>query len=110
MSGKSNDGGDQSGRLSEASAPGYRVELAASAQRSLDAIAPRYIAAIVEFMFGPLADNPQRVGKPLRHDLAGLQSARRGDYRVIYEIDPPGHAGVVLVHRIHHRAHVYRRS
>jgi mRNA-degrading endonuclease RelE of RelBE toxin-antitoxin system len=29
-----------------------------------------------------LADNPQRVGKPLRYELADLHRARRGDYRV----------------------------
>lgn len=38
------------------------------------------------FIFGPLAENPHRVGKPLRDELAGLYSARRGEFRVIYEI------------------------
>ena len=33
-----------------------------------------------------LAHNPFRVGKALRDDLAGRYSARRGDFRVIYEI------------------------
>ena len=33
-------------------------------------------------MLGPLADEPRRVGKPLVGELAGLWSARRGDYRV----------------------------
>lgn len=60
----------------------------------------------MEFLFGPLAENPPRVGKPLRHELEGLHGARRGDYRVLYEI--LAEESVVLVHRIDHRARVYR--
>ena len=40
-----------------------------------------------------------------RH-LEGLHSARRGDYRVIYEIDEE--ANVLVVHRVQHRRDVYR--
>ena len=63
--------------------------------------------AAIEFVYGPLADNPQRAGKPLRFELGGLLVARRGDYRVIYEIDD----GVkrIVVHVIEHRANAYRR-
>jgi len=43
-------------------------------------------AACAEFIFGPLAENPHRVGKPLRDELAGSYSARRGEFRVIYTI------------------------
>lgn len=49
---------------------------------------------------------PRRVGKALRGEFAGFLSARRGAYRVLYEIDEA--AGVVVVHRIGHRADVYR--
>jgi mRNA-degrading endonuclease RelE of RelBE toxin-antitoxin system len=38
--------------------------------------------------------------------LEGLRSARRGAYRVIYEIEEAEH--VVIVHRIDHRATAYR--
>jgi mRNA-degrading endonuclease RelE of RelBE toxin-antitoxin system len=38
--------------------------------------------------------------------LEGLYSARRGDFRIIYEIDEA--ELVVIVHRIQHRADVYR--
>jgi mRNA interferase RelE/StbE len=49
---------------------------------------PEKIAtAAVEFLYGSLAANPHRVGKPLKLGLEGLHSARRGDYRVIYRID-----------------------
>src|SRR6266542_4409364 len=41
-----------------------------------------------------------------RRELAGVRSARRGDYRVLFELHDDTH--VLLVIRIDHRAHVYR--
>ncbi len=63
--------------------------------------------ACVEFIFGPLADNPQRVGKPLRGEVTGLHSARRGDYRVIYGVLED--ARLVEILHIDRRSDVYRR-
>jgi mRNA interferase RelE/StbE len=60
----------------------------------------------VEFIYGPLADRPCQVGKPLRFDLEGKHSAYRGDYRVIDQIDEA--ARRVLVLAIGHRADIYR--
>ena len=57
-------------------------------------------------MLGALTDNPQRVGAPLQRELAGLHSARRGAYRIVYEIRDQDRA--VVVHRIDHRSMVYR--
>lgn len=62
--------------------------------------------AAIEFIYGTLATNPYRVGKPLQLELEGLHSARRGDYRLIYRIDDEDHR-VDLV-AIEHRADVYR--
>src|ERR1041385_4636808 len=61
---------------------------------------------ILEALFGASAEKPGRAGKPLRGELEGLYSARRGEFRVIYEIDEAAH--VVLVHRAQHRRGVYR--
>jgi len=44
-------------------------------------------AACLEFILGPLPENPHRLGNALRAQLAGLRSARRGSYRVIYFVD-----------------------
>jgi mRNA interferase RelE/StbE len=55
---------------------------------------------------GPIAEHPRRTGKPLVGGLTGLFSARRGDYRVIYESDDD--LAVVIVHRVQHRRVVYR--
>jgi mRNA-degrading endonuclease RelE of RelBE toxin-antitoxin system len=37
-------------------------------------------AAVIKFLTGALVENPQRVGKQLRGDLAGIHSTRRGTY------------------------------
>jgi mRNA interferase RelE/StbE len=90
---------------------GYRVELTGPAQRDLDTIPAKYAVAILQFAYGLLADNPARAGKPLVGDLEGQHSARRGDYRISYEIladQQQESGGTVLIHRIRHRAHVYR--
>jgi mRNA-degrading endonuclease RelE of RelBE toxin-antitoxin system len=62
-------------------------------------------AAVWEFVSGPLLDNPHRVGKPLRFELEGYYSARRGQYRVIYRIDE--RAVIVDVIKISHRGDAY---
>lgn len=64
--------------------------------------------AVLEFLSGALVTNPQRVGRPLRGDLAGIYSARRGTYRVLYRINES--LGEVVVLRIDHRRDVYRDS
>jgi mRNA-degrading endonuclease RelE of RelBE toxin-antitoxin system len=84
----------------------YDVQVTAPARRDLEGIPPRIVPAIIEFAFGDLARDPYRVGKPLQRDLAGLHSARRGPYRLIYRIDA-GERRVFIV-RIDHRTDVYR--
>ncbi len=85
----------------------WSVGFTSGATRSLDAVPRRIQPAIIEFVFGPLAGDPRRLGKPLLGDLGGLWSARRGDYRVLYELDETGHR--VVVHRVAHRADAYRQ-
>ncbi len=50
--------------------------------------------------------NPRRLGKQLRFELEGLWVARRGPFRIIYEIDQTSR--VVTVVKIAHRSHAYR--
>ena len=61
---------------------------------------------MIEFLTGALIADPQRVGKPLRGDLAGIHSARRGTYRVLYRINDDLREVVVL--RVEHRGDAYR--
>lgn len=84
----------------------YELRVTGPAQRQLERLSERTAAAIVEFMLTALVENPYRVGGRLQRELAGLHSARRGAYRVIYEIDDDRHAVVVL--RIDHRSRVCR--
>ena len=81
----------------------YDIAWTPTAKRALRRLPEKAATAAVEFVYGPLADNPQRVGKALRFELAGLHSARRGDYRVIYRI-----TDVVTITAIEHRADAYR--
>jgi mRNA-degrading endonuclease RelE of RelBE toxin-antitoxin system len=71
-----------------------------------DRLPDKIAASVVEFMLGPLLENPRRVGHPLQRGLAGKWSARRGGYRIVYEIDQEQR--IIIVLRIDHRADVYR--
>lgn len=84
----------------------WDVQLAPSAVRGLERLPPRIAAAVVEFVTATLPANPERMSKPLRGDLEGLRSARRGDYRVLFSLDEA--TSTLLVERIAHRADVYR--
>ncbi|MBG6140627.1 type II toxin-antitoxin system RelE family toxin [Longispora fulva] len=64
------------------------------------------VAAVYEFITGPLLDNPHRVGKRLMPPLDDRHSARRGTYRVLYRIDEDKHT--VTVVDIQHRRDAYR--
>jgi mRNA interferase RelE/StbE len=74
--------------------------------------------AVLEFLHGDLLRAPRRVGHELQRELLGTWSARRGSYRILYEIhdavpevsdkgsqDP----GFVRVVDVDHRRDVYRR-
>lgn len=85
----------------------YSIRVTARAERDLQQLPEKIATACVEFIFGPLAENPRRVGKPLRAELTGLHSARRGDYRVIYGIIED--TRIVEVVHVDRRSDIYRR-
>lgn len=85
----------------------YELILTPPAVRALQTKLPEPVAAaVIEFLTGSLIQNPGRVGKPLRGDLAGVHSARRGTYRILYRINDNRHEVVVV--RIDHRRGAYR--
>jgi len=88
----------------------YQIELMPEALRQLDKLPKKIIAAALETIYVSIAENPQRVGKPLREPFAGLRSARRGEYRVIYAIREESDQvnAAVEVYRIAHRKDAYR--
>ncbi len=63
-------------------------------------------AAVIEFVTTALIREPRRVGKPLRRELIGIWSARRGTYRILYRVRDDTREVIVL--RIEHRGEVYR--
>ena len=75
------------------------------AERQLSRLPEGTAAAIVEFMLGALLENPNRVG-PLQRELAGMRSAHRGSYRIVYEITEVQRLVIVL--RIEHPSTAYR--
>lgn len=85
----------------------HTVRLSAQARRALSHDLPESVAvACFEFIYGPLAENPRRVGKQLREPLHPLYSARRGEFRVVYDIRPA--EVLVEVVTIRHRRDAYR--
>ncbi len=90
------EGGDQ-----------YRIVLAPGARRALTDILPEAAAfAAWEFISGPLTEAPHRVGTPLRAPFAGQWRARRGEYRVRYDLQDE--TRTVRILDIGHRRDAYR--
>ena len=85
----------------------FRVVVAKSAARRLAEHLPESAAAAcIEFVFGPLAEDPRRVGAPLRKPFEEQWRARRGEYRVRCRIDDE--ARPVYVLDIDRRRDAYR--
>ncbi len=84
----------------------YDLAVAPSASRAISKTLSEAVAsAVIEFITGPLLENPYRVGKPLGAELDGLYAARKDVFRIEYEIDEEQRS--VRVVRIAHRAHIY---
>lgn len=87
----------------------YELVVAGPAARAIAEQLPEAVsAAVIEFLTSALLDDPRRVGRELRNELAGIFSARRGTYRVLYRIDDEKREVMVL--RVDHRRDVYRSA
>lgn len=75
------------------------------ARRQFDRLPISVAAAVLETL-DAIAENPRRLGKRLALEHAGRWSARRGPYRIIYELIEDDH--VVRVVAIGHRHDIYR--
>ncbi len=84
----------------------WTLEVTGPARRKLERL-PEAATAVTE-TFSAIAKSPHRLGRPLRLDLEGLYAARRGSYRIVYEIDDERR--VVTITTVGHRADVYRSS
>jgi mRNA interferase RelE/StbE len=86
----------------------YQLRITGPAARALAGRLPEKVAtAVYEFITTTLLENPQPIGKQLLlPPYAGTWSARRGAYRVLYEIDEDDR--IVTVTAVEHRADAYR--
>jgi mRNA interferase RelE/StbE len=84
----------------------WEVRFSDAALRGLDRLPPKIAQAVVEFMTYTLPTTPRRMSKPLQGEFDGLRSARRGDYRVLFDLDEQ--MGILLVVRVAHRRDAYR--
>jgi mRNA-degrading endonuclease RelE of RelBE toxin-antitoxin system len=92
--------------MTSAHGEAYDYGFAPRAVRDLEKLPESVAAACVEFIAGPLQENPRRLGKPLlRGQWVGLWTARCGSYRVIYRLDEDRRR-LQIVH-IDHRSRVY---
>ncbi len=83
------------------------VRFTSGARRALAERLPEAVAfAAYKLIMSDLRQEPYRVGKPLIDQLEGQYSARRGQYRIIYEVDEK--AGEIIVADIEHRRDAYR--
>ncbi|NOX31029.1 MAG: type II toxin-antitoxin system RelE/ParE family toxin [Actinobacteria bacterium] len=86
---------------------GYELIVARPAARAIAEDLPEAVStAVIDFITGSLIENPRRVGRELRNELAGIHSARRGSYRILHRINDSKRTITVL--RVDHRGDVYR--
>jgi mRNA interferase RelE/StbE len=82
----------------------YHVRLTRAARQDLSESIPAAVAfAVMEFIQGPLATSPFRVGHPLLPPFEGQWLARRGQYRIVYEV----RSETVYIRRVEHRTDAY---
>jgi mRNA interferase RelE/StbE len=87
------------------SKPQWHVLVKPPARRQIDRLPISVAAAVIETL-DAIESNPRRLGKPLRFELEGCWSARRGPYRIVYRINETTHTVSVLA--VAHRADIYR--
>jgi mRNA interferase RelE/StbE len=84
----------------------WRLVVMPPARREFDHL-PIAVAAAVLETSDAIESNPRRLGKPLMFEHEGRFSARRGPYRIIYEV--LDEERLIRVLAIGHRRDVYRR-
>jgi mRNA interferase RelE/StbE len=93
--------------VTPASSRPYTLVTTPTVRRQLAEQLPEAVAAAaLEFLRGPLLENPYRVGRLLSPPLDDRYSARRGTYRVICRIDDDSR--IVTVVLVSHRRDAYR--
>ena len=85
----------------------YEIVVPGPVKRAISEELPESVAwAVIEFVNGPLLENPYRVGAELRGHLAGIYSAHLATFRVQYVIDEK--TRTVTLRRVKARSDVYK--
>ena len=84
----------------------YAVVWSSPARRSIGTLPEKTATAIIEYVYAVVAEDPHRAGHALHFELVGIRSARRGDFRVVYEIDDV--TSSITIAAIGHRSDIYR--
>lgn len=84
----------------------YAIRFTPAARRRLDRLPLGVASALYEHLTGPVAKNPQRLGKPLDPPFEAVWTTVRGQYRALYVIDPQEFTVTVLA--VAHRRDAYR--
>jgi len=86
--------------------PKFEVRLTARAKLAVaEQLPEKFALAVLEYIAGPLAESPKRVGKKLGAPFSDKYSARVATYRIIYEIREQ--EVLVIFVDVRYRAHAY---
>jgi mRNA-degrading endonuclease RelE of RelBE toxin-antitoxin system len=84
----------------------YDIVIPGPVSRVIREELPEAVAwAVIEFVNGPLLENPHRVGAELHGHLEGIHSAHLANFRVQYEINEEDR--IVTLRRVNHCRDIY---
>jgi len=85
----------------------YSIAVTGTAKRDFDLRIPaKALPAIIDTIYGRIAENPHRAGGPLEPPFEGYRSTHCGVYRIVYRIDEKRR--VVTIFAAKPRGVVYR--
>lgn len=85
----------------------HSVEWTPPARRDIARLLPKVTLTVITYVnHRRLAENPQRLTKPVSGELPHLRSARNRDYRTPFRLDDQ--LAALWIIRVDHHAHAYR--
>lgn len=83
----------------------YKVRWHEDAGKDLRDLDKELARKVIHRITKYLAQDPLKLGKPLKENLAGLFRYRFGDYRIMYIVDIPEEMITIL--KVRHRKDIY---
>jgi len=85
---------------------GYKVRWHEDVWKDFRDFDKEVVRKVIDRVTKYLAQDPLKLGKPLKENLTGLFRYRFGDYRIMYVVNIPGKMITIL--KVRHRKDVYR--